>query len=227
MRIYKTFPDALNEIKRDIAELGTRVHPETMQDKYIADDVDYETMEYLNMIYTVTQPSLEDLVPHVKTLEWCEAEFQERLAGLFPGQGDAWKLRPEVWEEFATSANGLGYTYGERYAESLLPIIKELDQRPNTRQAFLSVWDPTLDSNRLGHIRVPCSLGYWFARRNGRLNITYLQRSGDYFTHLANDMYLTHKLQRYVADMVGVDVGIFTHWVGSVHVYQKDVADVF
>jgi thymidylate synthase len=75
--------------------------------------------------------------------------------------------------------------------------------------------------------RVPCSLGYWFAKRNGRLNITYLQRSADYFTHLANDMWLTHKLQQEVANETGCQIGHYTHWIGSLHVYKKDVADVF
>jgi len=224
VRIYRTFDIAMNEIKRDIAELGTTVHPQTMQDKNIADDPDYETTEYLNMIYTVTRPSLSDL-DKLANVDWCRAEFQERLDGIRPGEGEAWKLRPEVWGEFAE--RGLGYTYGERYIPKLSEIIDELDLHPDSRQSFLSVWNPTIDTPRMGRKRVPCSLGYWFAIRRGALHITYLQRSGDYFTHLANDLYLTHLLQRHVAQKLSVHTGYFTHWVGSLHVYKKDVKDVF
>lgn len=234
MRIYQTFDEALNEIKRDIAELGTSVHPQTMQDKNIADDPDYETREYLDMIYTVKHPRLVDLHPFVKTFEWCEAEFHERMRGLSPGDQnlEAWKLRSEVWEEFAD--RGFGYTYGERYHGHrfifndgpVWSIIRELRTHPDSRQLFLPVWWET-DDYRLGRERVPCSLGYWFVLRNGELHVTYLQRSGDYFTHLANDLYLTRKLQEFIAWQVGVKPGRFTHWIGSLHVYKKDVADVF
>jgi thymidylate synthase len=153
------------------------------------------------------------------------------MRGIGPGEGNAWKLRPEVWREFATSKNGFGYTYGERYLGSsgdtpLQGIIDELVRHPDSRQLFLPVWWE-VDNGRLGEIRVPCSLGYWFALRGGRLHVTYLQRSADYFTHLANDQYLTHRLPQSIASEVGVRPGMFTHWIGSLHVYKKDVADVF
>jgi thymidylate synthase len=237
MRIYTSFTEALNEIKRDIAELGMKVHPQTMQDLQIADDPDYETMEYLNMMYMVTQPRLVDLEPHIKNHAWCVAEFDERIRGLGPFSRElmAWQERPEIWAQFQ---GHLGYTYGERYRgksdnltdqpgpDNLEHIIHELSKHPDTRQAFLPVFD-SRDPARLGVYRVPCSLGYWFALRQKKLHITYLQRSGDYFTHLANDLWLTHRLQQYVALRLDVNVGSFTHWIGSVHVYKKDVADVF
>lgn len=213
--------------------MGMKVHPQTMQDKQIADDPDFETMEYMNMIYTVTKPSLQDLHPHVKTLEWCEHEFRERLAGIPTDSPElaAWERRPEVWQEFHD--RGFGYTYGERYRDSahhergvLQSVIDELRTHPDSRQVFMPVWR-RLDNDKLGRERVPCSLGYWFALRQGTLHITYLQRSGDYFTHLANDQYLTRKLQEYVAQEIDARPGHFTHWLGSLHVYQKDVADVF
>lgn len=231
MRTYQTFPDALNELKRDVSEMGHRVHPQTMQDKDISLDDDYQTLEYNNMVYTVTQPSLGDLHPHVKTLAWCEAEFVERMNGVGKeNEPEAWRLRPEVWSEFVLSKKGLGYTYGERYRPggtgAIENIIGELREHPDSRQLFLPVWWP-VDNERVGRLRVPCSLGYWFALRQGKLHVTYLQRSADYFTHLANDQYLTHKLQRFIAEEIGAQVGMFTHWIGSLHVYKKDVADVF
>jgi len=209
-----------------------KVHPQTMQDKQIADDPEYQTQEYLNMIYTVTKPDLTDLY-NVANVDWCEAEFEERLQGLGPDDESlsAWRLRPEIWQEFAD--RGFGYTYGERYRKfqnsskgTLISIVDELRKHPDSRQLFMPVWRE-LDNEQLGQRRVPCSLGYWFALRNRKLHITYLQRSGDYFTHLANDMYLTHKLQRYIAELIEIQPGFFTHWIGSLHVYKKDVVDVF
>lgn len=222
MRSYSTFRDANNEIRRDLAELGTLVHPQTMQDKQIANDPDYNTRELLNYDYMVLDPRLEDLDP---SQPWADAEFEERINFVGEEKASAWQLRPEVWQEFAD--RGFSYTYGERYWTSLENIIGELKNHPESRQLFLSVWDPFIDSDKLGRQRVPCSLGYWFVKRGGLLHMTYMQRSADFATHFNNDQYLSHKLQRYVADQVGIPAGRFTHWIGSLHIYQKDVAGVF
>jgi thymidylate synthase len=222
MRSYTTFTEALNEIKRDVAELGSLVHPQTMQDKAVADDPAFLTKEYLNLTYAVTRPRLEDLSP---TQPWADAEFEERIAGVGPEDGDAWRLRPDVWTEYAE--RGLGYSYGERLELSLEPVIKELQVHPDSRQLFLAIWNPAVDPGRLGRVRVPCSLGYWVVRRNQRLYLTYFQRSADIAVHLDNDVYLAHRLQRYIAEAVGTGVGTYTHWIGSCHAYAKDVAGIF
>lgn len=222
MRFFRTFKEADNEIKRDLAELGAAVHPQTMQDKDIADDPAYDTRELLNYGYTVLSPVLADLNPNQP---WADAEFEERIAGVALGEGFAWELRPEVWKEFHD--RGFGYTYGERYSDGLEPLIEELRTHPESRQLFLSVWDNFVDPGHLGKVRVPCSLGYWFALREEQLHMTYMQRSADFATHFQNDQYLSSKLQRHVATEVGVIPGRFTHWIGSLHVYQKDVDGVF
>jgi thymidylate synthase len=222
MRSFSDFKQANNEIKRDLAELGTYVHPQTMQDKDIAQDPKYGTRELINYDYMVLEPRLEDLSP---IQPWADAEFLERVSFVGPSAGKAWELRPDVWKEFHD--RGFAYSYGERYAYGLEDVIDELVRHPESRQLFLSVWDPALDSERLGKKRVPCSLGYWFVKRGGQLHMTYMERSADFAIHFENDQYLSHKLQRYMAEKVGVPAGRFTHWIGSLHVYQKDVAGVF
>lgn len=222
MRFFSSFSDALNEMRRDVTELGTLVHPQTMQDKQIADDPDYETMEYYNAIYTVTRPELTDLNP---SQPWADLEFTERIRGISPEEGTAWKSRPDVWQEFHD--RGFGYSYGERYSRSLTEVINELEVHPDSRQLFLSVWASDIDPQRFGVVRVPCSLGYQFMLRGNRLNMVYLQRSADIVTHFENDVYLSHKLQVYVAENIGVAIGQYSHWIGSLHAYRKDLAGIF
>ena len=220
MRHFNNFKVALNELRREASELGTFVHPQTMQDKFVGDNPDYVTKEFTNEFYMVTSPWVGDLNP---TQPWADAEFEERVN--FVTDGVAWKLRPDVWTEFHD--RGFGYTYGERYATSLDEIAAEVGAHPDSRQLFLSVWNPARDARVLGQERVPCSLGYWFFNRGGRLGITYLQRSSDLVTHLENDVYLSHRLQLYVAERAGLRVGPFCHWIGSLHAYAKDVAGSF
>jgi thymidylate synthase len=227
MRIYTDFKTALNEIKRDIAEMGVIVHPQTMQNKQVAHDPNYETKELQNYIYCVTRPKVEDLNP---TQPWADAELKERLfwdPSIHKNPGEAWKLRSEVWTPLLNDMGEFDYIYGLRMLGQIEAIIEELKLHPDSRQLFLSIWDRKSDIYKLGKMRVPCSLGYLFQRREGALHVTYLMRSADFVTHFENDLYLTLRLTEHIAEQVGIPVGRFTHFIGSLHVYQKDIQGVF
>jgi thymidylate synthase len=226
-RLFVDFPEAQNEITRDLAELGTDVHTETMQDKYIADDPDFMTKELTNYSYTVLKPNYTEIEGVHE--DWVKQEWEDRLLGdLNPGR--AWKLRREVWDQFRENIRSYGtfsYTYSARMGgKHIDKLIEELQRHPNSRQLWLPVWH-LQDEDRRGERRVPCSLGYWLVQRKGALHLTYMMRSCDFYTHYANDVALATILLHYVAKQTDFKVGTFTHFLGSLHVYAKDVAHVF
>lgn len=226
MRIFSNFTEALNEIKRDLAEMGIEVHPETMQDKYVGGNPDYHTKELQNYDYTVKNAvsCLSQLSP---TQPWADAELVERLSGQPINPGQAYKLRADVWDEFLHDGR-FGYTYAERMAGKITEIIEEIKVRPDSRQLYLSIWNTNVDPYNIGGIsRVPCSLGYLFQIRNGKLNITYTMRSCDFATHFQNDIYLAVKLMEHIAKETGYVPGNFTHFINSLHIYKKDIKGVF
>ena len=229
MRIYKNFPEAMSEIKRDVVEMGIKAHPKTYQDKYIGNDAGFETMELQNYIYTVVNPVKEELNPNQP---WADAEWLERLQGMngkIVNPGQAWKLRKEVWEEFLDEKGKFAYTYGERFClcDQVQNIIDRIKVDPESRQLFITVWNPS-DSYKLGGVsRVPCSLGYQIQIRKGGLNLTYLQRSADVVTHFTNDVYLAFRMQEHIAGCTGYKIGTYTHWIGSLHTFKKDSQGVF
>lgn len=228
MRIFQNFPEAFEEIRRDLAEMGVDVHTRTMQDKLIEEDESFATKELQNYIYTVTEPKFDELKP---TQPWADEEWTERYAGarygLSVNPGIAYKKRSDVWEEFLHRGR-FEYTYSERFASAnqVNHVINALKRDPMSRQLYVAMWQPT-DSNKLGDKRVPCSLGWHFMHRQGKLNVTYFMRSCDFSTHFQNDIYLSMKLQHLIAEEANVEPGMFTHFMGSLHVYKKDVADVF
>jgi thymidylate synthase len=228
-RLYKNFAEAYSEVTRDVAEMGVVVHPQTMQDKYVADDPDYETLELQNYMYTILNPSTgeEALRQVLPSKEWAKAEFMERISKGPINPGEAWKHRREVWDEYMHDGK-FAYTYNERMYFQLLDIMKELKEHPDSRQLYLSIWNPVTDIPNLGGgSRVPCSLGYLFQNRGGQIHMTYMMRSCDMITHYANDVYLAIKLLEYVSAMVDKPVGRFTHYIGSFHAYRKDMRGIF
>lgn len=233
MRLFKDFPEARNEIKRDLAELGTKVHPETMQHFDVKDNPDYETKELTNYGYTVLKPDFTE-VEGVHE-DWVEQEWQDRVTGeLNPGR--SWRKRREVWEPLMEKKNQnehqwrFAYTYSQRMGGAKIDqIVEEIERHPHSRQLWLPVWWNT-DNGRRGKQRVPCSLGYWFNYRGTpkkKLHLTYIMRSCDFATHYANDVCLATLLLEHVADRAKMEVGTFTHFIGSFHVYARDVAEVF
>jgi len=229
MRIYQSFKEALPEIKRDLAEMGIKVHPKTYQDKNVERDLNFATLELQNYIYTVVQPNVADLEP---TQPWADHEWNERRAGIGGcpiNPGNAWEDRYDVWKEFLGEEEKFSYTYSERFAvnQQVERVIHRLKRDRDSRQIFVSVWD-VLDTSNLGGVsRVPCTLGYLLQCRKDHLNITYLQRSADFATHLVNDIYLAKLLQNYVALETGLESGTYTHWIGSLHIFNKDAREVF
>lgn len=229
MRIYMNWNEAYEEIKRDLAEMGINVYPKTMQDKYVEGNEDYATKELQNYCYTILNVRSEDVKPS-SIQPWADAEFEERInpyGNVNPGT--AYKLREEIWNEYMHDGK-FAYSYNERFFRNrqLDKIISRLQEDHDSRQLWLSIWDCNEDVDKLGGIsRVPCSLGYNFQFREGKLNIHYVMRSCDFNTHFPNDVYLAIKLLEYVAERCDMEVGNFTHTMFSLHVYKKDVNSVF
>lgn len=243
MRIYTNAQEMVEEVKRDLAEMGIVVRPATMQDKYVKGNPDYETKELQNYSYCLLNAKSQD-IPGV-TQPWADAEFEERVTDPwerdwegkrtlfqtpeFINPGEAWKLREEVWSEYMHDGK-LAYTYNELLwnNDQLTKIMNRLRKDPDSRQLWISLWNPDKDPDFLGGVsRVPCSLGYGLQVRDGKLNLHYVMRSCDFVTHFRNDVYLAIKFLEWVAEKTGYPVGDFTHTMFSCHVYNKDIQGVF
>lgn len=228
MRIYTNWHECYEEVKRDLAEMGIDVFPKSMQDKIIAGDARYATKELQNYSYCLLNVKSGDISG--VTQPWADAEFKERIdpsGNINPGE--AWKLREEIWSEYMHDGK-MAYSYNERLFrnDQLNKVIERLNNDLDSRQLWVSIWDPNEDVDKLGGVsRVPCSLGYNFQYRDGKLNIHYIMRSCDFSTHFVNDVYLAVRLLEYVAEKTGLEVGSITHTMFSLHVYRKDIENVF
>lgn len=233
MRIYLNSVEAITDIGRELKKCATEVHTQTYQNKDISHDPNFKTKEIQAFEFMVINMDDKDQMPNV-TLEWAKAEFGERISTSVANPGKAWELRKEVWEQFLVeqyyedennvqhSKKVFEYTYSERIASQIRPVISELRFRPQTRQAIISVYNSYIDLRSMGSRRVPCSMYYQFMIRDNKLDIIYVMRSSDFATHFQNDMWLADELRRYIASMLGIESGKFIMMIDSLHIYQKD-----
>lgn len=104
--------------------------------------------------------------------------------------------------EGSFSYEGLPFNKGIRFEYGdLADVISQLARDPHTRQAYLPIWFPE-DTGAVHGKRVPCTLGYHFQIREGKLDITYFMRSTDFLRHFQDDIYLAVRLAHHVADTV-------------------------
>jgi len=219
-RIFENTKEALNEIERDIMEMGIMVHPHTMQNKDVKDNDDYSTKEVQNYSFTILDA--DDAGAQVPSIEWASAEFMERISAIEINPGTAWELRADVWKEFLDKNGQFDYTYNQRLNDwdQINKVIKELKVNPDTRQAIVHVHRPS-DINSMRKLRMPCSMYYQFMVRRGKLDVIYNMRSSDYDTHFRNDIYLAHSLRNYIANLVNIPVGLLHMNIGSLHRYKN------
>lgn len=226
MRMFLNVKEMVREVERDLWEMGITVHPQTMQDKQVADNDDYATLEIQAYGYKLISPNVSDIateVDKIGNLAWAVREASDRVSPHYKNPGEAWKLHSEVWEQFLRDGQ-FAYTYNERFREQLPQLIRELQVRPETRQAIVTMYDRHQDINNWGgKDRIPCSMYYQFYIRDNRLNLIYTMRSCDFLTHFIHDVYFSIRLLEYVADEIDIQTGQFTHFIGSLHAYKKDM----
>ena len=97
-------------------------------------------------------------------------------------------------KQVCNGRSGIRFEYGD-----LSDVVDLLVRSPLTRQAYLPIWFPE-DTGSVHGERVPCTLGYHFMVRDGRLSCRYYMRSCDLIRHFADDVYLASRLTQWVTD---------------------------
>lgn len=150
--------------------------------------------------------------------------YAERYWPKFAGTTPTGRLDETPPE--GSGRQGYRFPYGD-----LDDLVEVLLDDPLTRQAYLPVWFPEDLGACRQHKRVPCTLGYHFILRGGRLHCVYFMRSCDYVRHFRDDIYLTIRLLLWVLEQCSLadparweDVlpGDFTLHITSLHMFESD-----
>lgn len=124
---------------------------------------------------------------------------------------------------------GILYEYGD-----LNEVVSLLADDPLTRQAYLPVWFP--EDTGGGSKRAPCTIGYHFIMRDGKLDINYHIRSCDFLRHFRDDVYLTSLLLLWILEKCkkinpeiwqDIKPGKFVMQIGSLHIFVNDYYTMF
>jgi thymidylate synthase len=110
--------------------------------------------------------------------------------------------------------------YGPRAAGDLGLVVELLRRDPDSRQAVISIYDSDRDLGRSAR-DIPCTLALQFFVRGGRLDAWAVMRSQDAWLGMPYDFGQFTMLQFAVAQALGIAPGVYTHTLGSLHLYEK------
>lgn len=92
----------------------------------------------------------------------------------------------------------------------------------DTRRAVLQIFDQADLRPRNGD--VPCTTTLQFLPRRGKLHLIATMRSNDAYIGFPGDVFAFTFIQELVAKTLGLELGTYSHFVGSLHLYDKNVA---
>jgi len=128
-----------------------------------------------------------------------------------------------AYSDDAVTLNGAyGYRWRHHFGhDQIKAALKEL-RAQNTRRAVIAMWDgiEDLQSAAHGSLDVPCNTHIYFDRPTGALDMTVCCRSNDavWGAYGANAVHFS-VLQQYMAEVLGVPVGVYRQFSNNMHIY--------
>ncbi len=113
-------------------------------------------------------------------------------------------------------------------------ICRLLSTKRSSRQAVIQLFDSNdIELNNQTfkpvHKDIPCTCSLQFLIREDRLNLITMMRSNDIIMGFPHDVFCFTMLQEIVARRLGIGLGWYNHFAGSMHLYDKDksIAETF
>ena len=154
---------------------------------------------------------------------------------ILRGRRDAAFLTP--WNsslpKYVGETADLHGAYGERLRsrfgfDQLKHAAGALTEKPNQRQVVLQIWDPASDlpmpDGRPRAADIPCNVCAMLKISNGQLYWTQIMRSNDLILGLPYNIVQWTIIQEVVAGWLEVEVGPYSHYSDSLHIYDRDAS---
>ena len=179
--------------------------------------------EFIDAVFCVEDPTRSIVTSKIRNMpmRYAVGELAWYLAGSNRVTDIAQyaKKWAEISDDGKTNNSAYGYRIFHKFGFDQWEFVKELIQKDsNTRQAVIHIKDasstPTKDT--------PCTVYLQFFLRDNKLNLSVHMRSNDIWMGVPYDMFSFCFLQVKMAMELGVEIGSYTHYAGSLHMYKRD-----
>ena len=136
--------------------------------------------------------------------------------------GKIWK---QMSDDGKTNNSAYGYIMQKKFGfDQIETIIDLLKYDPQSRRAVININTPNefVKSTK----DEPCTIALQFLIRDNKLYCTAMMRSNDIYLGFPYDVAFFTELQKYIADRLNIKCGTYTHFVVSMHLYDRNYRDV-
>ena len=201
---------------------------EYLHDRIIQDGIDFaNTKALFNVGFYITDPLDNKIINRERNWkqEYAEAEWQWYLSGNrnISELGKLYGKTPEIWKRMADDKGNVNSNYGWQWQRNaqLDMVIETLKQKPETRQAAISIYDgkehPDYKTD------TPCTYAVQFTILHGRLDMCVTMRSNDLWYGFCNDQYCFSKLQKMISNRLNIEPGVYYHFAHNMHLYNDKI----
>lgn len=210
---------------------------EGVNDHYIWDSGSSFPYSYHDRIYQYTPFSLEDTIHVNYDLEIVENKFvmnHQKLinAGKIEKVNDStkWKLKNLVeynlekplHDQVGIEKIPIGVINFPKLNQ-IEYIIQKLKDKPYSRRAQAITWRPLVDPF---HIDPPCLQRIYMRIKENKLIMQTTWRSRDLFRAWEANVNGMIRIQKYVADQLGIEIGHYLDFSNSLHIYGNTLSEV-
>lgn len=135
------------------------------------------------------------------------------------------KFWNKITDDGETANSAYGYLMKKGFDfDQIEKVIELLEKDPNSRRAKINLNTP--NEKVIETKDEPCTMFLQFLIRDGKLNCTAVMRSNDIWLGLPYDVAFFTELQKYIAHRLGLQYGTYTHFVVSLHMYERNRKDI-
>jgi thymidylate synthase len=140
-------------------------------------------------------------------------------------------LNSKIWNSWSDEQGYIQRAYGHQIAKPTMGfpsqihyVLNEIKTNPTSRRIQMNMFNAEDQETKAKESLIECAYATHFSVKNGKLHMTLIQRSGDFLTAAGAGgwnvvQYAT--LQHAIAKECNLDVGVFTHLVQDLHLYNK------
>lgn len=138
---------------------------------------------------------------------------------------DFFKQFIATYDKYSSDGKTLDGCYGTRIGglHAISSVVAQLAADVWTRRAVIPIYDIDDLLNGKGGKNTPCTLSLQFLVRDLELDLFTTMRSSDMVKGVTYDLFVFTLLQELIASIMGLDVGVYSHNAGSLHVYEADI----
>lgn len=220
--------EKFKDLCNDILKSGNNTLGENVRPKY-ADGTPSHTY-FVNQVFEKYDLSKGELpILTLRPVAW-KSGIKEILWIYQDQSNDLDLLRDKYnitwWDEWDIGDRTIGQRYGatvKKY-DLINKLLKGLKEQPYGRRHIITLYqEADLEATKGLY---PCAMETQWAVRDGYLDMTLIQRSSDVAVANAINKIQYVALMMMVARHVGLEAGVFCHYVNNAHIYDRHVETV-